>query len=585
MEKYDNDWGISSEQLLQGALAAQARGRGRKSQLSLDGKYANSFLDCINALADELNSSGDARDELDWDRYARDPVAFGEEILGEFYPDDIKDLFNSVRDNRVTIARSCTGFGKSFTAARIALWFYLCFPNACVYTAAAPPERNLRGILWGELNTVIYKHRDLLLPESKYRITDLRVTRRDNEKSVIEGLTIPMTGSPAEKVARFSGKHAPCQLFIFDEGDAIPEEVYTGTEGCLSGGLIQRVLIMFNPRHESGYVARLISEKKANVVELNAFRHPNVITGEQVIPGAVDRDTTVRRINDWTVELGEYEHPDSECFEVPDFLVGFQAEKLGGIGKYPPLPGGWRRIIEPAFSYMVLGKYPAAGEGQLISRAWVNAARSRWDAYVAQNGVTPPRAVRPILGLDVAELGQDLNVLTLRYGGWVAMPEMWNNVDPLETADKAADRFHNRECIMACVDGTGVGAGVAPQMERLDCTDVYGVKVASRPTFEIETGKFHLLRDQLYWLMREWLRTDKGAMLPPNDRLIEELTTPTYDNVNGEIRVMDKKRMKEALGRSPDFAESLMLTFYNEAIDGEDPNGALAKALSYRGNV
>ena len=53
-------------------------------------------------------------------------------------------------------------------------------------------------------------------------------------------------------------------------------------------------------------------------------------------------------------------------------------------------------------------------------------------------------------------------------------------------------------------------------------------------------GDFYILRDQLWWQVREWLRTDPGAMLPPDEMLIEELTIPTYQIVSGKIRIMKK---------------------------------------------
>jgi hypothetical protein len=50
-------------------------------------------------------------------------------------------------------------------------------------------------------------------------------------------------------------------------------------------------------------------------------------------------------------------------------------------------------------------------------------------------------------------------------------------------------------------------------------------------------------------------------MLPPDEVLLEELQTPTYEIRNGKIRVMDKQTMRELLKRSPDRADSLCLTF------------------------
>ena len=73
---------------------------------------------------------------------------------------------------------------------------------------------------------------------------------------------------------------------------------------------------------------------------------------------------------------------------------------------------------------------------------------------------------------------------------------------------------------------------------------------------------FQILRDQLWWACREWLRTDPGAMLPPEEMLLEELQTPTYEVKNGKIQIMKKDVMRELLKRSPDRADALCLTFY-----------------------
>jgi hypothetical protein len=88
-------------------------------------------------------------------------------------------------------------------------------------------------------------------------------------------------------------------MFIFDEADAIPTECYRGAESCMSGGFA-RMLAMFNPRHESGILYQKEKKKVINVVQLNAFRHPNVYTGNDIYPGAVTRDKTIQRINEWT---------------------------------------------------------------------------------------------------------------------------------------------------------------------------------------------------------------------------------------------------------------------------------------------
>ena len=493
--------------------------------------------------------------------YQDDPVGFCTEELGEVLTDDVKQMMNSVRDNPVTVAVSANAVGKTHGAARVAVWFYKCFEDSQVYTAAAPPIDNLKTLLWGEIGSITRSHPLLFVDDypATMRIADEEV----HPRSFIVGRTIPTSGTPEEREAKFSGKHAPHLLFIFDEGDAIPDEVYKGAEACMSGGHT-RMLIMFNPKRKSGYVYKMIKEGKVAVVELSAFNHPNVVSGRQIIPGAVDRNTTVRRINEWTVPLGDSETPGVDCFEVPEFLVGARAySKKGEL--YPPLPPGWRRVIDAQFHYMVLGQYPPHEVNQLISREWIDNARARWDAYVAQYGMVPPKGIiGPVLGLDVADDGDDYNSLCERYGGFVKGFRKWKGVDPDMTAIKASQIHKELQAEATFADSIGVGAGVVPRMRRLGCSSAFKVKASEAPTKSTEMGEFGTLRDQLCWEVREWLRKDPGAMLPPDDELIEELEVLTYriDAKTGKIKVMPKDQVKAKLGRSPDKFDSLKFTFH-----------------------
>lgn len=518
----------------------------------------------VNGLFEQLLSLLDQQfgsTTSDYSQYRDDPVGFGVQVLGETYTSDVKRMMESVRDHPITIARSANATGKTHSAARIAVWFYKVFSDAQVYTAAAPPESNLKKLLWGEIGGLAERHPDLFKQDA---VKSLHIERL--AQSFLTGVTIPMSGTPAQRQAKFSGKHAPHLLFILDEGDAIPDEVYTAIESCLSGGH-GRLLVIFNPRAEMGEAYRMERDGRANVVSLSALNHPNVVTGEDQIPGAVSREVTVRRINEWTRHLQPGERPDAECFQLPDYLEGIIAADQKGT-PFLPLQPGYYRIMEPTFSVMVLGKYPAQAANQLISREWVSKARASWDAYVAQNGEVPPVGTQAVLGLDVGEYGPDVNCLTARYGGYIERPVIWSGIDPVLTGNRAADEHKGRNALRTNVDGTGVGAGVAPHMRCLGCSSV-SIKVASSPTEESELGEFRILRDQLWWACREWLRTDPGAMLPPDEMLIEELLVPTYEIVNGKVQVMKKELMRELLKRSPDRADSLTLTFAPSGLFGD----------------
>lgn len=449
-------------------------------------------------------------------------------------------------------------------AARIAVWFYKVFAGAQVYTTAAPPEENLRRLLWGEISRIQGRNPDLFADD---RQLSLHIARSGSE--FITGVSIPMNDSPEKREARFSGKHAPYLLFIVDEGDAVPDEIYRAIEGCMSGGHA-RMLIMFNPRHESGPVYRMERDRQAHVVELSALTHPNVVTGQEVYPGAVTRDTTARRINEMTRPLAPGEASDAHCFQMPPFLVGYAAPRKDG-STYPPLLAGERKIEDPAFSYMSLGKYPAQGLDQLISKEWLDAARARYDVYTARFGEKPPLGVTGKLGVDVADEGADLNAACRRYGGWVAPIEIWSGVDVIATGKKIinlAQLHGNLAAIL--IDGNGVGAGAPPYVrERITNTvKVVKVMVTEKPTEKVQAtngeliAEFSAKRDQLWWAVREWLRTDPGAMLPPDELLLEELRAVTYEMDNKRrIKIMERALFQKKLQRSPDRSSALCLTF------------------------
>lgn len=497
------------------------------------------------------------------EKYQTDPVGFVQNVLGEFVTEDCKEIMRSVLCNQNTLAKSATAPGKSHSAARIAIWFYKVFPSAKVFLTAAPPEENIKKVLWGEVMGVVARQPELFENDLVYS----RDIRRSAD-SFITRVTIPQSGTSEQRIAKFSGKHSSHLLFVVDEGDGVPDEVFTGIEGCMSGGMA-RQLVMFNPKMQSGALYHMERNGTANVVQLTAFNHPNVITGEDVVPGAVNREITVRRINEWTAPLRQEETPDASCFEVPAFLVGTTARSMSGK-IYPPLFSGMRKITNPQFSYMVLGEYPAQSESQLISKTMIDSARSRWDLYTAKNGEIPPQGIRPILGLDVAEMGMDYNIICLRYGGFVPrFDHMWNGLDTDLTARKTLDIYRTHDVYIAMIDGTAVGSSVAPFMGREGRVDndpvrSISVKVAAKPSPLIKTslGEFYQLRDQLYWATMLWLRDDNSSMLPPDPYLIDELMALQYEvTLRGKIKIIDKERLRKVLKRSPDRADALALTF------------------------
>ena len=59
--------------------------------------------------------------------------------------------------------------------------------------------------------------------------------------------------------------------------------------------------------------------------------------------------------------------------------------------------------------------------------------------------------------------------------------------------------------------------------------------------------------------MADWIK--RGGCLPPDRDLARELCNVTYTYYNGKFRLEEKDFIKKRIGKSPDKADALALTF------------------------
>lgn len=509
-----------------------------------------------NGLYDRLFDSIDLRfgATSNYAEYQNDPVGFCRDVLGDSFPPQIDELLESLVGTEVTAGMSSNAFGKSYAGARAALWFFLCYPNSQIYVSAAPPETNIRRILWAQILAVLAKHPELT---KGLTVKDLHIQR--SPVHFLTAVTVPVSADETILESKASGKHAENMLWLVDEADGVPDPFYRGIQGCTSGGL-SRQLYFFNPKRRAGFLYRAIRDSRIKVVQLNAMDHPSVVTGKDLYPGSVTRESVARRVHEMCRPLAPGEEPGSDCFELPGHLVGAVATSQAGR-EYPPLVAGYYKINEGQFAYSVLGQYPPADETQLISQAWIDMARSRYDSYVAAHGEKPPQFTSATAGFDLAEFGGDANALCLRYGNFVAPIITWSGMDIIASSQRAFAECQGKQVTVINCDATGVGAAAAPYLSQKGIVAV-SVKVGSSASQRLsDFGEFSRLRDELWWRVRDWLAGDQ-AMLPNDEQLLEELAVATYSiDESGRIRILKKDEMRKQLQRSPDRADALCLTF------------------------
>ncbi|MDD0837900.1 terminase family protein [Curvibacter sp. HBC61] len=255
---------------------------------------------------------------------------------------------------------------------------------------------------------------------------------------------------------------------------------------------------------------------------------------------------------------GELTRPMSRTFIPSSVSDNLFLSSTGYRAKLQALP-------EPLRSQMLRGDFNAGATDpawQLIPTEWVKAAMARWQPRVAKGPMTR-------MGLDPARGGLDKTSAARRHGQWfdeiVAAPGMVTKDGPTAAAFAAP---LVRDGAVICIDAIGIGSSA------LDFVKGLGLNVFPVVNSEASSGmdmagtlKFRNLRAEAYWRLREALDpTNPDPISLPNDQeLLGDLTAVRYKVVtmgqHAAIQVRSKDEIREALGRSPDKGDSVVLTF------------------------
>lgn len=282
------------------------------------------------------------------DRCQKDPLFFCTEVLGcEPWPKQV-EIMESVRENRATAVPSCHSSGKSWIAARIVLWFLYSFPDSKVITTA-PTDRQIRGILWGEVHQA---RANAKVDLGGYH-TVQRIELEENWWAW--GFT-----APDYDPNRFQGFHAPHILVVVDEAAGISNALAQQIDSILSGGH-SRKLEIGNPVLAGTAFEDSCNSKLVNTLPISAFDTPNFthfgITEEDMLEERWEEKVTDEYPSDflisplWAAERLEVWGPNSEAWktrvkgEFPDIVEGayYAAEckkimETGLVGEFPHDP-------------------------------------------------------------------------------------------------------------------------------------------------------------------------------------------------------------------------------------------------------
>jgi hypothetical protein len=207
-------------------------------------------------------------------------------------------------------------------------------------------------------------------------------------------------------------------------------------------------------------------------------------------------------------------------------------------------------MSEAAYRRELLCDFNAAVDDVLISAEDVEAAAQRVH-HISTIAPAPK-----ILGVDVAfSPTGDASAIVLRQGLAAAPPIVMRGLDNMELADRVAWEIRQHNPAAVYID-MGRGEGVISRLQSLGLA-VTGINFGSRAS---QPDRYVNKRSEMWFRMAEWIK--EGGSIANDLGLKTELSTPTYfADSSGRLGLEPKPKIKERIGKSPDAADALALTF------------------------
>ena len=183
------------------------------------------------------------------------------------------------------------------------------------------------------------------------------------------------------------------------------------------------------------------------------------------------------------------------------------------------------------------------------------------DKYVDRAALA---AAPKVMGVDVARFGNDSCVITRRQGLAAMKPLIYRDVNNMEFAAILMREIDNFRPDAVFIDA-GRGEGVIDRCRQMG----YSVTEVNFGSKSIHPEKYINKRVEMWDAMKAWLMA--GGSLPDIPELKTELVTPEYEfDAAGRMKLEPKEKIKERMGKSPDIADSLALTFAYPVVAAAD---------------
>ena len=457
------------------------------------------------------------------DRYRGDPVLFVQEVLGAD-PDVWQIKFlRSIAEGHRKISVRSGHGVGKSTASSWAMLWYFMTRSPVKVVVTAPTSSQLFDALFAELKRWV-----LMLPTP---LQDLMTVKQDRIvfNAAPDEMFISARTSRAEQPEALQGIHSENVMLVADEASGVPEQVFEAAAGSMSGHSAV-TLLLGNPTRSSGFFY----------------------------------DTHNRLSSEWiTFKVS--------CVDSPRVSEDYVNEMKSRYGE-----------DSNAFRIRVLGEFPRSDDDTIIPMELIEGAKQR--------DVMESKTAEMVWGLDVARFGSDSSSLSKRRGNVMVEPSrVWRNLDLMQltgavVAEYEAQKEDDKPGRIL-VDSIGLGAGVVDRLRELGLP-AEGVNVSESPSFS-PNQTYANLKAELWYKAKAWFER-RDCRIPDDGRLISELATVRYTfTSSGKTKVESKEDIKRRGLKSPDCADSFVLTFVSDAataLHGSN-NGMKSWAKPLRRNV
>lgn len=456
--------------------------------------------------------------------WRRDPVRFVREVFKaepDLWQIDALNEYGKPDRKRVAL-RACVGPGKSTSLAWEGWRRLLCYGAKGSHPkglAVAISADNLRDNLWAELAK--WQGRSELLLHL-FEWTRTKIYSKSNPETWFLSARSFAKGADTESIGRtLSGLHSEYPFYLIDESGDIPPTVARAAEQGLSECLDGLIVTAGNPTSNTGLLY----------------------------------DVTVRGAGNWVVIsiTGDPKDPKRS----PRVNLQWATEQIEKYGRDDP----WVKS-------QILGQFPEGNINSLLSAAEVEAAMTR------HYGADEYSWSQKRLGVDVARFGSDRSVIFPRQGLVAFQPVVMRQQNTVAIAARVAQGIRKWGAEMVFVDDTGHwGHGVIDNLLTARLPAI-GIQFHGPPI----DPRYRNKRAEMWFEMAEWVK--RGGALPRIPEMIGELSEPTYSFSQGRIILEDKDQIKKRLGKSPDLADGLALSFSYPDQPGMDSEQAFRERIS-----